>query len=80
MARSNFKPAERAVFVVDAQIEWHNGSGSWHPGVILRAIERDSIGVQRVMLRHTGRTTKTVSTGQVLCGSPGNVRLPVNAS
>jgi hypothetical protein len=78
MARSRFKPAERAVFVVGAKIEWRNG-GHWHPAEIIEGIDVDGIGVQRVMIRHTGRTTRTVSTGETFGGYPGKIRVPTTA-
>ena len=67
--RSRFKPAEREAFTV----EWRNGS-HWHTAAITGPIETDSLGMQFVPLRHTGKTTRTVSNGAHINGYPTGVR------
>lgn len=76
MARSRFRPAERVWLVEGAEIEWRNG-GVWHPGVLTGSPVEDSIGCWYVPLIHTGRSTRTVTNGDVLRGYPNFVRQPV---
>lgn len=75
--RQRFKREEREAFTVGRAVEWLNGS-HWQPGEILGPIEQHPVhGWWRVPLKHTGKTTRTVSNGQYITGSPGAVRLPV---
>ncbi len=74
--RKRFKPTEKLVFIVGARVEWLNGS-HWQPGVIVAGIELDSIGISRVMVRNEA-TTRTVSRGELISVSPGQVRLTPN--
>lgn len=71
--RKRFNKVERDTFIVGTQVEWLNSS-HWQPGVIVGRIELDSIGIPRVMIRNLART-RTVLPGQLISGSPGQVRL-----
>jgi hypothetical protein len=71
--RKRFKPEERTVFVVNAEVEWLNSS-TWRPGVIVSSIETDDRGRQSVGVRNKG-TTRTIRDGQYVTGTPGAVRL-----
>lgn len=75
--RKRFKPAERAAFTKGTEIEWLNSS-TWRPGRILTGeVKTHSYGgSQYVELVDTGKTTRTMSPGQLIWGTPGGVRLP----
>lgn len=75
--RQRFTKDEKTAFQPGTPIEWQNG-GHWHPGVVLSApIQDPEFGWWRMGVRHTGRQTATLSTGQYITGTPGKVRLPV---
>jgi hypothetical protein len=73
--RMRFTKDEKAAFTVGAEIEWRNG-GHWHTGVVIVAISRPHGRFEECGIRHTGRTTSTVSTGAYITGTPTYVRVP----
>jgi hypothetical protein len=75
--RRRFTKAEKAAFTPGTTIEWRNG-GHWHPGTVLGAVKAFQGAPERLPIKHTGRTTATVQTGQYLELSPTSVRLPTN--
>lgn len=75
MARKRFNPAERDAFTPGMPVEWLNGA-HWKPGTVTGAIAKDSIGSAYVPVRNDGETTRTVSKGAEIWGTPGRVRLP----
>lgn len=75
--RRRFTKSEREAFTVGTVIEWRNGT-HWHPGVIVSPVDT-SDDWHRVGVRHTGRSTATISTGQYIHSRPTAVRLPDGA-
>lgn len=77
--RQRFKPEERAAFQPGTVIEWLNGS-HWQPGEITGALVTPPGERPYYPIKHTGRTTRTVSRGQEFWGLPGSIRLPQKSS
>lgn len=72
--RQRFKKDEISAFVIDADIEWQNGT-HWHPGKVVKPPAKTDLGLWNVGIVHTGRKTATISPGQYVQCSPGKVRL-----
>lgn len=70
--RKRFNPAERALLVKGASIEWRNGS-HWHPATVTGEITRDHDGWESCMLENHAHTP-TLAAGMPITGSPGHVR------
>lgn len=75
--RMRFTRDEKVAFTVGTEVEWQNG-GHWHAGLVVEAPHQDpQFGWWQMGVRHTGRSTATIHTGQYITGSPGKVRLPI---
>jgi hypothetical protein len=70
--RRRFTREERAQFVEGAKVEWRNGR-HWHPGTITGPIVKDDVFDRVPLTNHA--TTRTVSAGDHITGSPTAVRL-----
>lgn len=78
--RQRFKPAEREVFVKDAEIEWLHVN-RWRPGRIATGvIQTDSIGMQYLDVIDAGPTTRTITGGAAIRGYPKHLRLRKSCS
>ena len=78
--RQRFKPAEREAFKPGTRVEWLNGS-HWQPAEITGPMKHCEItGRPYYPMVHKGKTTRTISHGATLTGSPGRVRLPLNVA
>jgi hypothetical protein len=74
--RQRFKPAEREAFKPGTRIEWLHGS-HWQPGEITGEMKIDPVlGSPYYPCVHKGKTTRTISHGAFLWGTPGGIRLP----
>lgn len=83
--RIRFKPAEREAFVVGAEIEWLDVT-RWRSGVVTGEIRWDlglagsRGGYQKLPIRDTGPTTRTITTGREYAINAGHVRLAIPAA
>lgn len=71
--RKRFTRDERATFQPGTAVEWRNVT-HWHSGTVISVPELGRDGWWHVNLTNHA-TTRTVSAGDLITGSPGRVRL-----
>jgi hypothetical protein len=76
--RKRFTRDEREAFQSGTAVEWRNVS-HWHVGTVISAPEQGRDGWWFVKLTNHA-TTRTVSAGELITGTPGAVRLPQSAT
>lgn len=72
--RKRFTREEREVLQPGTAVEWRNVS-HWHPGTVLSTPEPGLDGWWTVKLTNHA-STRTVTAGELITGTPGSVRLP----
>ena len=75
--RKRFRPAERAVFVPGAPVEWLHVN-VWRAGVVTDPVTTDQYGDTYLPVTDTGPRTRSIAPGELIHASPGRVRLRVD--
>lgn len=76
--RKRFNAAEKALIAEamrsDGAIQWQHGS-HWKPGIIIDPEIVTVDGWQHIVIRNEGKTTATLSRGEIIHLSPGHIRV-----
>ena len=76
--RKRFNAAEKALIAEamrsDGAIQWQHGS-HWKPGIIIDATIVTVDGWQHIIIRNEGKTTATLSRGEIIHLGPGHLRV-----